>query len=406
MRKIKVAAVVFLCIGILWAGDSENPKAVLSLDQNFSLPAGQSKSIDVKVNVPSGYGIVVGHSGKSLNMIANFGQTANNGLYFSIEKMPNGTKKGNNLLATGNPVFKVRLSELKGAKSGASLQSEIVFNYQLCPLSAGRCLSPDGISKSVSVNISGDRQIRLAASKSKSVSAIKWAPTYDNALKAAKSSGQNIYVIVTAPAWCGACQMMERETFEKANVQKVLNTDFVSLQVLDTSPDIDKFNIEGFPTSFVLDSKGNELSQQVGGIDASQFLSFLSNFRKAKNGDDDDSDDPDPTPNKDVTKKITWEVRKKTTHSGGADWSGFLGTMSGTKEECKQVCAENDECHAFFIVKRGQLDIPPKGPNKYWKHFRPGECVFLNGRPSSADVKQSDMYYKKVNGKKAYSIGD
>lgn len=406
MKKIKTAAVALICAGILWAGDSESPKAVLSLDQSFSLSAGQSKSIDLKVGVPTGYGIVVGHSGKSLNMIANFGQSAVSGLHFSIEKMPEGIRKGNNLLAAGNAVFKVRLSELKGAKAGSSLQSEIVFNYQLCPLSSGKCLSPDGITKSVTAVISKDRELKLAASKSNSASPVKWAGTYENALKTAKSSGQNIYVIVTAPSWCGACQMMERETFAKANVQKVLNSDFVSLQVLDTSSDMEKFNIEGFPTSFVLDSQGNELSQQVGGIDASQFLSFLSDFKKTKKGDDD-SDDSDPVPHKDATdKKITWEVRKKTTHSGGADWSGFLGTMTGTKEECKQVCAADDECHAFFIVKRGQLDIPPKGPNKYWKHFRPGECVFLHGRPSSADVKQSDMYYKKVNGKKAYSIGD
>ena len=422
MKIIKMFMTVFFSLGILWAGDKENPKAVLSLEQNISISAGESKVIDVKVNVPNGYGLVIGHSGKSLNMIADFAHTPGSGIQFDIENRPSGAKKGNNLLAKGNVSFGVRLSELKGAKSGTVLNSDLVFNYQLCALSDGKCLSPDGISKSVSVKISKDKEHRFAGVRSRSADAIKWAGTYENALKAAKSSGQNIYVIVTAPTWCGACKMMERETFEKSDVQKVLNSDFVSLQVLDTSSDLEKFNIRGFPTSFVLDSSGKELTQMVGGVRAPTFLNFVASFRKAKKSDNSDipvpPDAPD-SPNTDIPtpptlddnvvitsgKTVSWEVQKNVAQYGGADWSGFLGTMFGTEEQCRKACSEVDDCHAFFIVLRGYLDLAPTGPNKFWRHFRPGECVFLKGKPWVGEAGQSDMHYKKIDGKNAFETG-
>ncbi len=410
MKNTKTIFFFFLSQAFLmYAIDTENPKASLLLDSKVSIQAGESKLVNVKVSIPSGYGIVVGHTGKSLNMIVNFAQNTDSGIQIDIEKKPPGIKKGNNLLAKGEVSLTARLSELKGANAGNSLTVDLVFNYQLCSLVDGKCIAPDGISKSLLVKVTKDKEYKFASVKSRSADPIKWVESYDNALKKAKSNGQNVYVIVTAPTWCGACKYMERETFDKPNVQKVLNGDFVSLQVLDTSPDLGKFKIRGFPTSFILDANGKELTQLVGGVAAPGFLGFVANFQKNKKADNSDipppPEPPAPAPPADDTSSTSWEVQKNVAQYGGADWSGLLGTMLGKEEDCRKACSEVDECHAFFIVLRGYLDLGPTGPNKFWRHFRPGECVFLKGKPWVGEAGQSDMHYKLIGGKKAYEIG-
>ena len=104
-----------------------------------------------------------------------------------------------------------------------------------------------------------------------------WHHDYEAAKKLAKAEGKPIFINFTGSDWCGWCIRLEKEVFSKEEFQdyakdnlvlveidfpeKKKQTDAVKAQnkALDK-----KFEIEGYPTLFLLDADGKKLSEDVG----------------------------------------------------------------------------------------------------------------------------------------------
>ncbi|MCB1158979.1 MAG: thioredoxin family protein, partial [Leptospiraceae bacterium] len=99
----------------------------------------------------------------------------------------------------------------------------------------------------------------------------------------AKQSGQNVFVVITAPTWCGYCKMLERDVFAKDSVHSVLNSKFVALRILDSNPDKSKFNFRGYPTMMVANSSGQILTQSIPRREDS-FLTALKKYETSGGG--------------------------------------------------------------------------------------------------------------------------
>lgn len=415
-KTVKVLFFSALIFSFLLTADKKSETPVWEMTDTLKMTSGGSVISDVKIIVPKGYDLVVGTSNGSLNTIADFRTNPTSGLQIEPDKRPAGKKKGNLTLASGNANFKLKISDLKGKENGSQFTADIVFNYQLCESSgSGKCLSPATLKKDITIQIDKDKQV-TKLTPAKRGSSVNWINSYDTALEKAKTTDQNVYVIVTAPTWCGACKYMERESFAKAPVQKVLNENFIPLQVLDTSSDMDKFDIQGFPTSFILNSKGEILSTQVGGMAEGGLLSFLKSYKKSAQTPEtkdiptppakpDGPDMPVPPAKPDAPQKnvLSWKKEANVAHYKGANWSGFLGTIKyGSEETCKEACKNAPDCHFFFFNARGNLVLEPTDGNLFWRYFDSGECAFFKGKPWFGSANQSDSFIKMIDGKELY----
>lgn len=118
---------------------------------------------------------------------------------------------------------------------------------------------------------------------------IKWINDKEDAFEKAKEEDKDVFVFVTAPDWCENCLWVEENILPDKKLQKILNKDFVSLKVLDkiekdgklvTNPDLDYFNIIGFPMMMVYDKNGKLIKQikasfVEGKFDANRLISEL-----------------------------------------------------------------------------------------------------------------------------------
>ncbi|GAB4179617.1 MAG: hypothetical protein Fur0032_20350 [Terrimicrobiaceae bacterium] len=105
-----------------------------------------------------------------------------------------------------------------------------------------------------------------------------WLVDYKEALEQAADKNQPILMEFTGSSWCPPCKMMKSEVFAAQDFKNFAAENLVLLE-LDFLPDgepavkkvakqntelAEKFQIEGFPTLILLDSKGNELARHVG----------------------------------------------------------------------------------------------------------------------------------------------
>ncbi len=118
---------------------------------------------------------------------------------------------------------------------------------------------------------------------------INWIHNKDEAFEKAKDEDKDVFVFVTAPEWCENCLWVEKNILPDKKLQKVLNKDFVSLKVLDKiekdgklvkNPDLEYFNIIGFPMMMVYDKSGKLIKQieakfVEGKFDANRLISEL-----------------------------------------------------------------------------------------------------------------------------------
>ncbi|MBI9101607.1 MAG: thioredoxin family protein [Spirochaetales bacterium] len=112
---------------------------------------------------------------------------------------------------------------------------------------------------------------------------VEWRTNYDDALGEASITRQNIFVIITAPSWCGPCQYMEENVFPVSSVVEALNARFIPLQVLDevngrSNPDLQNFDFIGFPTYLVMDPDENILIQDAGAVDVATLLALIEPY--------------------------------------------------------------------------------------------------------------------------------
>jgi len=130
---------------------------------------------------------------------------------------------------------------------------------------------------------------------------IQWM-SLEDAEKASKDSGKLIFVDVYTE-WCGPCKMLDRNTFSDADVIAFMNENFHAVkfnaegaqtvtfqgkQYANPKYDPSKtgrnsqhefatsLKVPGYPTMYVLDSKGNVVHNVVGYRAPEQFIEELS----------------------------------------------------------------------------------------------------------------------------------
>src|SRR4051812_48613290 len=109
---------------------------------------------------------------------------------------------------------------------------------------------------------------------------IPWRTSYAAARDEARATNKPMLVYFTA-TWCGPCQELKHTTWADADVDKALQAyvpvkldiDLPENRVLAT-----RFKVDGIPRYLVLrqdDDEGRPVKDQVGYMDAEQFLGWL-----------------------------------------------------------------------------------------------------------------------------------
>jgi len=98
---------------------------------------------------------------------------------------------------------------------------------------------------------------------------------YQSALLKAKQENKEIVLFFTAD-WCSNCTRMKEETLSSSKVKEALNK-YIYLEInTDSSKDlVEKYQIQGIPSYFKIDSNENKLNNGEGFINESKFLNWL-----------------------------------------------------------------------------------------------------------------------------------
>jgi thioredoxin-related protein len=123
-----------------------------------------------------------------------------------------------------------------------------------------------------------------------SASAVRWRE-FEAGVSEAKSSGKPILVDVYTD-WCGWCKRMDRDTYSKAEVQRYLKDQFVTVRLNAESNAkasyrgdeysyrelAGGFRVNSYPTTLFLAPDGNHLATAPGYMGARDFLVVLRYF--------------------------------------------------------------------------------------------------------------------------------
>jgi protein disulfide-isomerase len=105
--------------------------------------------------------------------------------------------------------------------------------------------------------------------------AANWSTNYTATLSKAAKSNKKVLVLFTGSDWCGFCIRLEKNVLSKKDFDKVVKDKYllVKLDLTKTTKNpIEQeinhlmriYNVEGFPTTIILDSKGKEIKRIVG----------------------------------------------------------------------------------------------------------------------------------------------
>lgn len=106
---------------------------------------------------------------------------------------------------------------------------------------------------------------------------IKWAQSYDEALKIAKKENKHIFLMLSQPG-CPTCIQMKESVLKKDELlANEINSKFVAVEVNVLKDSWNKkFRAFATPTFYFLDKNENKLGRQfVGGAEAGEFLKIL-----------------------------------------------------------------------------------------------------------------------------------
>jgi thiol:disulfide interchange protein len=102
-----------------------------------------------------------------------------------------------------------------------------------------------------------------------------WKLDYSEALKVAGKE-EKLVVLDFYAEWCGACKLMDRDTYSKDKVIKALSG-YVPLKidVDEESALAEKYKVVYLPTTLVLDAEGDVILSAEGYLDPKDFISML-----------------------------------------------------------------------------------------------------------------------------------
>ena len=111
-------------------------------------------------------------------------------------------------------------------------------------------------------------------------SAIAWQPSFEAALAQSKASGKPVMVDFGAK-WCGACRMMEEQTYPDAAVIAASKF-FVMVKVdVDERQDLaNRYGISSLPTTAWLRSDGKPIVGAIGALEAPDLVSSMNEALK------------------------------------------------------------------------------------------------------------------------------
>jgi len=105
----------------------------------------------------------------------------------------------------------------------------------------------------------------------------KWLHDFEAAKTQAKEESKPIFINFTGSDWCGWCIKLEKEVFTKKEFQEYAKDNLVLVEIdfpekKEQSEDLkaqnkklDKdFEIEGYPTLFLLDADGKKFTDDIG----------------------------------------------------------------------------------------------------------------------------------------------
>ena len=103
----------------------------------------------------------------------------------------------------------------------------------------------------------------------------------------ARAERENKYVLIDFYTdWCGYCKKMDKETYSKEEVKRILNENFVTVKVngesnnkvIEDGKEITekeltmRYQVSGYPTTWFLESNHNKIAPLPGYVPADQFI--------------------------------------------------------------------------------------------------------------------------------------
>jgi hypothetical protein len=251
--------------------------------------SGGGTTVYVDVFLPKGQHIYIKNlSSLSFNNATKFEIPSKYGFGVSIAKLPRGKKKDQDLILKGRGrrykagTYTLRIYETKGRRPNRRIHKfRLNIWSQACNTVSNMCYRPGTQYKYLKVIVNKKKNMKLRSARS--MSRIKWITSYKKAFAKAKKTKQNIFVVITAPKWCGYCIVLEKKVFAKSSVSKVLNKKFIALRILDTNSDKRKFKFIGYPTMIMMDHRGKELTRSIPRSESS-FLTTISRYEKNPSG--------------------------------------------------------------------------------------------------------------------------
>ena len=312
--------------------------------KTIEVASGGSKDLNLKVYVPKGEHIYVKHvSTLSFNILTSFKVPEKSGFGLEYEA-PKGEQKDNDIILKGKGrstpagVYKLTFFETLGRKTGnRTYRVKLQIETQSCDTKSNVCYRPQKFTQRLRFKVNEEKLVI----KHRSTSNIKWVTKYDEAYSQARSKKQNVFVVITAPTWCGYCIRMERNVFPKKNVENILNDKFVALRLTDTNPDRRKFRFRGYPTMLVTNENKRELTRRVG-RSADGLVASLQPYAKSSNNDSSSNDNDDikipviTTDDNSSDEKYTFSLSLKGLfkNTGNGNW---VSVVNGKQEQYKEI---------------------------------------------------------------------
>jgi len=122
-----------------------------------------------------------------------------------------------------------------------------------------------------------------------------WSTDYEASIKKAAAENRMVLLEFTGSDWCPPCKMQAKEVFDQPEFEKFAEENLVPVKLdfprrSGQDPETraanqalaEKFDIEGFPTVILLDSKGIELAREVGyqGGGVEGFIAWVEKSKK------------------------------------------------------------------------------------------------------------------------------
>ena len=335
--------------------------------KTVSIASGGAAQVKVQVALPANHHLYAKHKNPlSMNILTTFAVDEKSGFAVRILKYPAGLKlKDDDYILTGKGLKKtagtytLEFYETKGRPVSSRAKTvKVKIRNQLCNSKTNLCYYPKKYSQNLKFRISKPRKVNLSNVKSRG--GVNWINKYNDAFAKARKTGQNVFVVITAPSWCYYCKVLERDTFSKSNVQSKLNGKFIPLQILDTNNDKRKFRFSGYPTLMLASPNGKIIKKSLP-RSPSSLLSTLASFEKEPGGDK-----PEPGPDKPVvpdpggdSEAFSFSIQVSGTfvNQGDGNWVsiGAGGARESYKEkrrDANYIILQNKKTKAFLAMPR------------------------------------------------------